>query len=575
MSYDDVVSAIIHGENLRNIPLRVTYYCRVSTDSDVQLNSLDNQISYYENYIKSNINWVYVKGYVEEGVTAVTVNKRENFQKMIKDAKLNKFDLIITKEVSRFARDLEDSIHYIRELKTNGVGILFENQMLNTFDPNSEMILNTLFSIAQEESKKLSSRVKFGHREAIKKGRVLGSSNITGYKKNAAKLVVVENEAKFIRKVFELYATDKYGLYKLSRELFNIGYTNKKGNLYDKDSLKRIISNPKYKGYYRGHTYEIMDYRTKRRKKIPIEEQIIYKCEDDSIPNIVSEELWNKANEILTKRTAGYNNNYWSGGLKYPLSSKMYCKEHNTNFQRTSGNKKRNRPTWSCGMYLKHRLDYCTSPIIAEKDLYNILNSVFNNIIISKEIIINNMISLYKNIDKTNCYDKDLKNIEEELLNIENKKALALDMILNGDLTRESLKDQFNRYEKTIKKLHVKREEIINQINILNRNYSNYNKLYKIIKKEINEETLEEIIRKFVNEIIILKIDNNRYNIRLEIFLNLFGEEKPKIKGAHHINGPLKNDILYLKNQVCNTIELKQKNSISNKFIYNVYIETL
>ena len=117
MNYDDIVSAIARGEKIYNLPLRVTYYCRVSTDSDVQLNSLDNQLDYYENYIKSKLDWTFVPGYVEEGVTGVRVDKRQSFKRMIRDAKLNRFDLIITKEASRFARDLEDSIHYIRELK--------------------------------------------------------------------------------------------------------------------------------------------------------------------------------------------------------------------------------------------------------------------------------------------------------------------------------------------------------------------------------------------------------------------------------------------------------------------------
>ena len=292
MNYDEILKSIMHGEKIYNLPLRVCYYCRVSTDSDVQLNSLDNQLEYYENYIKSKPKWIFSGGYIEEGKTGVRVDVRPSFKKMIHDAKHNKFDLIITKEVSRFARDLEDSIHYIRELKDSGVGVFFENQNLNTFDSNSELILNIMFNLAQDESRKLSSRVKFGHRQAIENGHVLGSSNITGYKKDNCKLVIVENEAKFIKTLFELYASGKYGFQKLSKKLSELGYLNKKGKLYDKDSLKRMIENPKYKGYYRAKTYEILDYRTKKRKKNSLEEQVLYKCEDGSIPAIISEVLW-------------------------------------------------------------------------------------------------------------------------------------------------------------------------------------------------------------------------------------------------------------------------------------------
>ena len=353
MKYYEIVDKLLNGEKINNIPLRVSYYARVSTDSDVQLNSLDNQLSYYENYIKSNNKWTFISGYVDEGISGTRATKRPAFMRMINDARNNKFDLIITKDVSRFARDIEDSVHYTRMLKEYGVGVLFENQSLNTFDQNSELTLNILYNLSQEESKKISTSVKFGFKKAIDNGRVLGSNNITGYRKDNCKLVIVKEEAKFVKKVFELYATGNYGLYKLSRILKEEGYLNKNGNLYDKDSLKRIIENPKYKGYYRAKTYEVLDYRTKKRKKNSINNQIIYKCTNGSIPSIVSEELWNKANDILKGRTKLYKNNYWSGGKKYSFSSKIYCKEHNTTYQRSHGNRSKNRPVWSCSKYLQ------------------------------------------------------------------------------------------------------------------------------------------------------------------------------------------------------------------------------
>ena len=551
MTYDEVVAAIIRGENIRNLPLRVTYYCRVSTDSDVQINSLENQLDYYRNYIKSNTNWVFVEGYYDEGITGVVINKRDDFKRMIRDAKLNKFDLIVTKEVSRFARDLEDSIHTIRELRDYGVGLFFENQALNTFDPNSEMTLNTLFSVAQEESKKLSSRVKFGHKRAMEKGHVLGSSNITGYKKDNCKLIIVEEEAKFIRTLFELYATGEYGFHKLSKKLSTLGYLNKKGRLYDKDSLKRMIKNPKYKGFYRSHEHEIMDYRTKRRKNIPIEEQNIHKTEEEIIPPIVSEELWDKANEILKTRTESYkDNNFWSGGLKYPFSSKIYCKDCNANFQRSHGSRRKNRPTWSCGMYLQYRVEACVSPIIAEVDLYNILKQIMDNILPNKDSIVDSMLTLYNNIDKTNEYDREINIIDKEIKIIEDKKTLAFDMVFNGDITRESLKSQFDSFEKDLQRLNKRKEEILRQIDILEQSNDNIDKMAKSIQEEIDGGSIEEFIRKFVDEIIVSKIDENRYNVKLDIYLNLFGAERSHTKGAKHINGYLGNEILYMENQV-------------------------
>lgn len=576
MNYDEILKSIMLGEKIYNLPLRVCYYARVSTDSDVQLNSLDNQLEYYENYIKSKPKWIFSGGYIEEGKTGVRVDVRPSFKKMIHDAKHKKFDLIITKEVSRFARDLEDSIHYIRELKDSGVGVFFENQNLNTFDSNSELILNIMFNLAQDESRKLSARVKFGHRQAIENGHVLGSSNITGYKKDNCKLVIVENEAKFIKTLFELYASGKYGFQKLSKKLSELGYLNKKGKLYDKDSLKRMIENPKYKGYYRAKTYEILDYRTKRRKKNSLDEQVLYKCKDGSIPAIISEELWDQANKILKSRTKGYEgNNYWSGGLKYAFSSKIYCKEHNTNFQRSHSSKNKNRPTWSCSMYLQHRLAACESPIIAETDLYNIISSIMNNIIPQKKSIIDSMLKLYENIDRNDDYYKELEFLNTNIKIIEEKKSMALDLVFNGDISKDSLKMQFEKYDQEINSFNVKKTMIIKQIERLNNSHDNLDRMTKLIEEEINGGSLDEFIRKFVDEIIISKIDGDRYSIKLDIYLDLLGEEKSKAKGAIHINGATDDDILYLENQTCDTIEVKRIIDNPNRFTYNVYLKTI
>ncbi|MCI6002458.1 MAG: recombinase family protein [Tenericutes bacterium] len=576
MNYYDIVSAITHGEKIYDLSLRATYYCRVSTDSDVQLNSLDNQLDYYENYIKGKSAWTFVEGYIEEGVTGTRADKRPSFMRMIKDAKLNKFDLIITKDVSRFARDLEDSIHYIRELKSSGVGVFFENQALNTFDPNAELVLNMLFNIAQEESRKISASVKFGYRKAIDKGHVLGSSNITGYKKDNCSLVIVPEEAKLVRRIFELYATGEYGFHKLAKKLSEEGYVNKRGRIYDKETLKRMIQNPKYKGFYRARTYEILDYRTKKRKKNSIENQIIYKCEDGSIPAIVSEELWDKANEISTSRTKSYKtNNYWSGGVKYPFSSKIYCKEHNTNFQRSHGSRRKNRPTWSCGLYLQYRLASCSSPIIAEKDLYNIFIKIMDTIISDKNHIIDNMLRIYDSIDKSNEYDDELNEIDKQIKIIEDKKSLALDLVLSEELRKDELKVQFANFESAIKDLNDKKSKILEQISILNERDNNIEKITKSIQEEISGGFLEDFIRKFVDEIIVSKIDNDRYNIKLDIYLNLLGSELSKIKGARHIGGATADDILYLKNKTNDTTEVKKTTDKLNRFTYNVYVETI
>lgn len=519
MTYDDIVDSINHGEKIYNIPLRVTFYCRVSTDSDVQLNSLDNQVDYYRNYIMSKEKWEFVDGYLEEGVTGVRVNKRLSFQKMISDAKKKKFDLIVTKEASRFARDLEDSIHYIRILKEYGVGVFFENQNLNTFDPNSELILNIMFNIAQDESKKLSARVKFGHKEAIKKGHVLGSSNILGYKKDKCKLVIVEDEAKFIEKVFLLYATGKYGLGSLSKKLALLGYYNKNGKLYDKDTLKRIIENPKYKSYYRGHTYEIMDYRTKRRNKISKDNQVIHKCIDGSIPKIVSENLWDRANEILEKRSSKFKNKESSTlKLMYSYSSKLICKKCNTFFQRVKGRNTSNNPTWSCSNYLKWGLNSCKSAIVNEKDLDFIFKEIFKIFVKDKDYIINDIVNLYKEMNVLSNFNTQLTIIDKSIEEIEKKKKIALDMVYKNEIDKEELGSIFKDYKKEIENLKERKKEIIANISDISKSFNNVKGMLDFQENSFIES---EFIKEFLDKVVVSFKDDNRNNINLEIYLNV------------------------------------------------------
>ena len=185
-------------KSIYDIPLRVTFYARVSSDTDEQINSLDNQISYYEEFIQKNEKWTFVPGYVDEGLSGISTKKRKHFNEMISDAKEGSFDLIITKEISRFARNTLDSLQYTRELLGWGVGVFFQNDNINTLDEDAELRLTIMSSIAQDELRKLSSRVKFGHQQAIKSNVVLGNSRIFGYTKVDKRLVIDESQAPMV-----------------------------------------------------------------------------------------------------------------------------------------------------------------------------------------------------------------------------------------------------------------------------------------------------------------------------------------------------------------------------------------
>ena len=203
-----------------DIPLRVTYYARVSSESDEQLNSLGNQIAYYENLIKQNRAWSFVPGYIDEGISGISTKRRENFNQMIADAGEDRFDLVITKEIS-------------------------QNDNINTLDEDSELRLSIMSSIAQDELRKLSSRIKFGHQQAIKSNVVLGNNRIFGYCKDNKRLVIDEEQAAMVRELFTLYATDEYSMKQIETLFWNKGYRNYNGNRIANTTMSGIISNPK------------------------------------------------------------------------------------------------------------------------------------------------------------------------------------------------------------------------------------------------------------------------------------------------------------------------------------------
>ena len=211
------IRTLLRTKSIYDIPLRVTFYALVSSDTEEQINSLDNQISYYEEFIQKNEKWTYVPGYVDEGLSGISTKKRKHFNEMIADAKEGMFDLIITKEISRFARNTLDSLQYTRELLNMCVGVCFQNDNINTLDEDAELRLTIMSSIAQDELRKLSSRVKFGHQQAIKSSVVLGNSRIFGYKKEDKRLVIDESQAPMVRDLFRLYATGEYSMKQLEK----------------------------------------------------------------------------------------------------------------------------------------------------------------------------------------------------------------------------------------------------------------------------------------------------------------------------------------------------------------------
>ena len=424
--------------SIYDIPMRVTYYARVSSESDEQLNSLGNQISYYDDLIKRNRNWTFVPGYIDEGLSGISTKKRENFNRMIEDAATNKFDLVITKEISRFARNTLDSIQFTRQLLGYGVGVFFQNDNINTLDEDSELRLSIMSSIAQDELRKLSSRVKFGHQQAIKDKVVLGNSRIFGYTKNGGKLVIDEAQAPMIRELFTLYATGEYSMKQIETIFWQKGYRNHNGNKIAHTTMAGIIANPKYKGYYVGNKVRVIDMFSKKQKFLPAEEWVMFKDETGEIvPAIVSEEVWDQANAVLKRRSVDVKSRQGICNHANLLTGKLYCTCCGTAYyRRDSKDKQGNKNSkWVCSGKIKNGADSCDSFAIYEDEIKPLLFAVFQDTQVNVNALIEEYMEMYRSLDEDNQIPKLIAQQKERRDLAQKKKSKLLEYNVTGQLS--------------------------------------------------------------------------------------------------------------------------------------------
>ena len=228
--------------------IQVASYCRVSTDKDDQANSFESQQRYFKEYIDRQPDWELYRVYADEGITGTSTKKRVQFNRMISDAKMGKFKLIITKEVSRFSRNILDTIQFTRELRAIGVGVLFMNDGISTLDPDAELRLSIMGSIAQEESRKTSSRVKWGQTRQMERGVVFGRSML-GYDVKDGKMTINPDGAEIVRLIFHKYAVEGKGTSIIARELREAGFVTCTGNpKWNNTHIVKILKNEKYVG---------------------------------------------------------------------------------------------------------------------------------------------------------------------------------------------------------------------------------------------------------------------------------------------------------------------------------------
>ena len=523
------------GMPLTSINLRVTDYARVSTDHLEQKKSLQNQVEHFEQYIKENPNWTYVKGYVDDGITGTSDIKRDNFMKMIEDARSGKFDLIVTKEISRFSRNTLDSIKYTRELLSYGVAVLFVNDNINTALPDSELRLTIMASMAQDEIRRLSERVKFGMHRAIERGEILGNNLLYGYKKDKATgiLKLVEDEAKVVRRIHELYAVEEFSLSKIAKTLNSEGLKTCQNKKWCVSTISRMIENPKYKGYYCARKSEIVDYMTKRIKYFEKDDWVIYE-DKTRIPPIVDEDLWERANTRLASRKKAFSERKEDKSIyknRYLYSAKIYCKQHNTVFHRRKFRKKKKDITWVCSEYLKNGKTTCDSPNIRESELDAIFKDLISKLQIDSKDIINTLMNHYRHLEIDTGIDEEISSREKKINNLYTKKDKILELSIQGGLSNEEFYERNNQFNDKINDLTKELNKLKMDKDKLRTTTNKTKELEDILKSKVNSKsTITKIISSLLNHIVVSKISNDKYNIELNIFLSYKDNENKKLQ---------------------------------------------
>ncbi|MGM9834565.1 MAG: recombinase family protein [Bacilli bacterium] len=531
MNMYQIRNVLAQGKKLIDLPLCVTFYARVSTDHEEQLNSLDNQIMYFENYIKSQENWVFVPGYVDQGISGTSVNKRDNFLKMINDAKNGKFNLILTKEISRFSRNTIDSIKYTQELLSHGVGVFFLNDNINTFDSDSELRLTIMSSIAQDEIRKLSERIRFGYKRSVEKGIVSGNDNFYGYRKNKGKLEIVEEEAVLIRLIFDEYAKGKMGTSRLGYYLYKEYNIKSKTNKPLAGSvIGRIIRNPKYKGYFCAHKETTIDYHSKKRIRFKPEEWIVYK-DNESCPPIVSEELWEKCNEILNKNSYKHKT-HTRTNMRYALSGKIKCYHDGASFIKGSYKNKitgKISKYWGCSNYRKYgkeKANGCNTPIIHYEELLDIFKKMTNTFLNKESDIIKELYNLISETEIKKDYTKEINDIDKKLEDIKSAKAELINMRARKEIDSEEYNVQREKYNSDLDILEKKK---IDYFSITKEdNYKdNIDNFYKKIKSVIldDDESVFRIFGSIIDTIYVERLQekDNIHKVKLHLKLNILG----------------------------------------------------
>ena len=439
--------------------IKVASYCRVSTDKDDQANSFESQQRYFRAYIDRQPEWELYQIYADEGITGTSTKKRAAFNQMIADARMGKFERILTKEVSRFSRNILDTIAYTRELKALGVGVLFLNDGISTLEPDAELRLSIMGSIAQEESRKTSSRVKWGQTRRMEQGVVFGRS-LLGYDVKDGRLTVNPEGAELVRLIFHKYGVEQKGTTVIARELREAGYRTHRGGIrWNGSCIVKLLKNEKYVGDLIQKKTITPDYLTHAKKANHGEEELV--IIRDHHPPIIDRELWDVVQEELKKRNrngalgAGHSN-------RYIFSGKIKCGECGASFvsrqrKRKDGSLSRR---WSCysavnegGVHVDpqgNRVGCDVRMALRDEVAMDMLRQALRTLRLDSGGLIDSVTAIALEAIRAGEQSggERRESLELRLEQLNRKREAALDAFFSRDITREEMRRMTGRYDR-------------------------------------------------------------------------------------------------------------------------------
>ena len=517
--YFDIMKEVteLYNYNREVTAMNIAAYCRVSTDKSDQLNSLEAQKEFFSEYTKRTGDTL-VRLYADEGISGTKIKNRKEFLRMMTDAEHGLFDMVVVKDISRFARNTVDLLQNVRKLKSLGIETQFLTANMTSMG-NSEFVLTIFGALAQEESANTSKRVKFGKKMNAEKGRV--PNIVYGYDKTIGdyfNLAINKEESKVVQQIYKWYTEEGYGAAKIANMLNEKGYKTKRNCKWSQNATCRILTNEIYTGKIINGKQEVSDFLTgQRRDKDETEWMVVERPE----LRIIEDETFEKAQEILRGRHDAFNLSHERQSNKHLFSTLIKCKECGWSFRRTVRTYKNTYVRWVCSGRNGRGVDSCPNKtVVDEEELIEVLQEYFTNVLKQKKKVIAHVVNefqrVYKAKDENVEYEKELN---AELAKLQKTRQKYMDMYTDDLISREELNEKIGGSRQEM-------ERIENELKMVSYHLTKGERLESILNntfKEIEDITdvhqmTNQQLKRLIQKIEVDKDGN------VDIYLRLLGD---------------------------------------------------